>query len=286
MPERQLTLFPHAKPLLGIFDQAFFRSVPRKPGVYVMSGKSENVLYVGQSGNLRQRLATYKNCNPHQLSRRIIRLLHQVERITWEICETPRAARLRENELLRLYRPKFNVVNVYPQAYAFIGTRQEGAQMDLWFTRQLPTHPGTYGAFKGMARDAFAALTRNLWAVVRQPLSIHEFPCGLWKPPRHFTLHGDADRMKRAGALTRDFLGGHSPGLVDWLAESLPSQGNPAAFEEQFHAADLALLSQFFHSGPQRNYRLRQEHGLQEQLILQEKLDDLIVSSGPMVLSD
>ena len=286
MPARQLQFFDHPKPLLSIFDQTFFRAVPRSPGVYIMTDKTDRVLYVGQSGNLRQRLATYKNCNPNQLSRRVIRLIHQVQRISWETCESIRAARLRENALLRLHRPKFNVMNVYPRAYVFIGLKAAGDNIALWITRQNTNSAGLHGAFKGFANYAFAALARSLWAALHQPSSIDQFPCGILTTPKRFELtrlRGDV-AIRIAGQLS-SYLEGTSAELADWLEHSLPNGSTISPFQQQLHATDLALLRDFFERGPHRNYYLRRQNGLEDQLILQEKLDDYIVASSPMILA-
>src|SRR5436305_1880225 len=108
MTERQLRLFPHSKPLLNRFGSEFFLAAPKSPGVYVMTSSTGEILYVGQSKNLRARLGTYRNANPEHLPRRIVRLVHLVASITWEKCENAPLARVRENELLRLHRPRFN----------------------------------------------------------------------------------------------------------------------------------------------------------------------------------
>jgi hypothetical protein len=57
---------------------------------------------------LRKRLGSYRVANPERLSRRIIRMLHQVRRIEWDECATEEAARQREELLICVLAPKFN----------------------------------------------------------------------------------------------------------------------------------------------------------------------------------
>src|ERR1700753_439951 len=104
----QLWLFDPPKPLVERFGADFFRRVPARPGVYLMCGASEGVLYVGKARNLRKRLGSYRVANPERLPRRIIRLLHQVRRIEWDECPTEEAARQREELLICVLAPKFN----------------------------------------------------------------------------------------------------------------------------------------------------------------------------------
>jgi len=90
------------------FGAEFFRSLPATPGVYLLCGETEGVLYVGKARNLRQRLATYRVANPERLPRRLVRLLFQVRRIEWDVCATESAAKAREEALICVLNPKFN----------------------------------------------------------------------------------------------------------------------------------------------------------------------------------
>ena len=51
-----MRLFPAPKPLVERLGVEFFRRVPTAPGVYLMAGERERLLYVGKAQNLRQRL--------------------------------------------------------------------------------------------------------------------------------------------------------------------------------------------------------------------------------------
>src|SRR5260221_1488827 len=161
----QLRLFPAPKPLVERFGAGFFKRVPREPGVYLMSGEAERLLYVGKANNLRQRLGSYKNAQPERVSRKTIRLVHQVRTITWEVHSSPETALLRENELLRLHKPKFNVMNTRPEHYVFFGlsaTARHGISFRLTKTAKAEPGEQLFGAFKALfrVRLACAALAR------------------------------------------------------------------------------------------------------------------------------
>jgi hypothetical protein len=104
----QLWLFDPPKPLVERFGEEFFAELPTSPGVYFFCGATEGVLYVGKARNLRKRLGSYRVANPERLSRRIVRMLHQVRRIEWDECPTEEAARQREELLICVLAPKFN----------------------------------------------------------------------------------------------------------------------------------------------------------------------------------
>jgi excinuclease UvrABC nuclease subunit len=108
MATGQLWLFPPPKPLVERLGEAFFRQLPTSPGVYFMCGPLEGVLYVGKARNLRRRLSSYRVANPERFPRRIIRLLHQVTRIEFDLCPSEDMARHREEMLIAVLGPKFN----------------------------------------------------------------------------------------------------------------------------------------------------------------------------------
>jgi len=105
---KQLWLLPQPRPLVERFGDEFFRSVPTAPGVYFFCGPGAGVLYVGKAGNLRRRLACYRIADPERLPRRMVRLLHQVTRIEWDLCASEAAAHHREELLICVLNPKFN----------------------------------------------------------------------------------------------------------------------------------------------------------------------------------
>ncbi len=104
----QLWLCPPPKPLVDRLGEEFFRQLPAGPGVYLMCGPQEGVLYVGKARNLKRRLSSYRVANPERLPRRIIRLLHQVTRIEFDECSDEREALYREEMIIAVLAPRFN----------------------------------------------------------------------------------------------------------------------------------------------------------------------------------
>jgi excinuclease ABC subunit C len=79
-----------------------------RPGVYTMHAEDGEVLYVGKSKSLRTRLLSYFRCSfPHDKGARLIREAH---RLDWRYEPSEFAALLRELELIKRFRPRFNVV--------------------------------------------------------------------------------------------------------------------------------------------------------------------------------
>ncbi|HHY86666.1 MAG TPA: nucleotide excision repair endonuclease [Verrucomicrobia bacterium] len=112
----QWWFWPHPRPLVDRFGPEFFRQLPAGPGIYLLCGPAEGVLYVGKAKNLRRRLSSYRVANPDRFPRRIIRLLCRVTRIEWDECADEAAAAYREEMLIAVLQPRFNSAgNVWPK---------------------------------------------------------------------------------------------------------------------------------------------------------------------------
>ncbi len=83
------------------------RDVGRQPGVYGMVDGTGRLLYVGKAKALRVRLLSY--FRPKNRDSKTTRLLGLTRSIVWEPCTHEFAALIRELELIRRWRPHFNV---------------------------------------------------------------------------------------------------------------------------------------------------------------------------------
>jgi hypothetical protein len=243
------------------------------------------LIYVGKSVNLRERLCSYRHICPERHSRKLVRLVHSVERIEWEVCETGDAAKLRENLLLRERRPRYNSMNTWPKAHCFIGLRCSPERWEFSFTREVPTSPDHfYGAFKSGCLAGYASLLRLLWAALHQTTTPQNFPRALLgqKPPKEFAFElaaGHSNILGEWAILLRRFFEGQSFELGASLKANLPCFEATSLFQQNFFTNDLERLKAFFTRGPVRNADLHRKHALTQALIGQEALDDLLATS-------
>lgn len=232
----QLRLFPLARPLIDRIGADFFKSAPRAPGVYIMRDASERILYIGQSKNLRTRLAYYKNLNPDRMPRRLVRLVHSVDRIALETCESAVAARARELELLQTHRPKFNRADTAPRFFHYLSW--ERSSETLTISISFEEEKGR-GPLKGrmIPMLALGALGR-LWRIAHDQLTrCDQLP---------ITRARVTEVGLSGGALevAANFLEGRSPQMItDLLAACSPSMEPPLAALVE---ADAELLMSWF----------------------------------------
>jgi len=251
---QQLRLLPAPRPLNDRLGAAFFRGLPRAPGVYRMFDEAGRLLYVGQSRDLRDRLNSYRHVHPDRDSRKTVRLVHLVRRIEWEVCDSPVGAVLRENELLRTLRPRFNRMNVYPPACWFIGLRVAEGRIQLTLNHEPLTEGWAFGAFKG-ALNAFASLGRLLFVIGQPSVRLEQFPARLLTtaPRRSLVQPLDGGLMVQL----HDYLAGESPALLETFTNACAEARLGTPFEQTLLLEDLVVAETFFHHGPERVRRLK-----------------------------
>ena len=84
------------------------KEIPQTPGVYLFKSRRGEVLYVGKAKDLRARLSAY--VKGPLLSPKLERLIENTENIEYFLTDTEKAAFLLEANLIKKYRPKYNVL--------------------------------------------------------------------------------------------------------------------------------------------------------------------------------
>ncbi|KAF0172906.1 MAG: excinuclease ABC subunit C [Limisphaerales bacterium] len=269
----QLRLLPAPKPLTERHGAAFFRGIPRAPGVYRMFDEAGLLLYVGQSSDLRDRLNSYRHVHPDRDSRKTIRLVHLVRRIDREVCDSTVSAVLRENELLRTLRPRFNRMNVYPKACFFIGVERDGGLLRLALTRDTRLSGKLFGAFKGAAWP-FASLCRLLFIASHRDVELGQFPSRLLTTAPLRTQGFGLEES--VAVLVEDYLAGESVSLVEALTDVCSQVEMRTPFEQNLMLADLITAEEFFERGPKKVKRLKQQANLGSNWVEPETLVDFL----------
>jgi excinuclease ABC subunit C len=91
----------------GVLRAAVRADCPRRPGVYGMLDVTGKLIYVGKAKSLRARLLSY--FRPNSRDAKAGRIVQNTRTLVWEFAPSEFAALLRELELIRRWRPRFNV---------------------------------------------------------------------------------------------------------------------------------------------------------------------------------
>jgi excinuclease ABC subunit C len=83
-------------------------NLPDKAGCYQMHDRDGHVIYVGKALVLRNRVRSYFHLSA-QHSPKTQALVEEIQDITWWVTQTELEALILENELIKRYRPRYNV---------------------------------------------------------------------------------------------------------------------------------------------------------------------------------
>ena len=107
-----------------VFDPKTLNNYPISTGVYLMKDSNSHVIYVGKANNLRNRLKQY--FIPGRDTRAMISILvSQVNVIETIIVDTEKEALILECNLIKKYKPKYNILLKDDKTYASLVVTKE-----------------------------------------------------------------------------------------------------------------------------------------------------------------
>ena len=125
------------------FDhQTFLKSLTQRPGIYQMLDSEGNVLYVGKAKNLKKRVGSY--FRKSGLSAKTFALVKRVAQIDVTVTETETEALILEHNLIKQYRPAFNILMRDDKSYPYIFLSDKDTWPRLSFHRGPKKAKGTY----------------------------------------------------------------------------------------------------------------------------------------------
>ena len=98
-------------------------TLPNTPGVYQFYDVDEKILYVGKAKNLKKRVSSYFSKNHEYGKTRV--LVKKIKRIKHIVVSTESDALLLENNLIKKYRPRYNVLLKDDKSYPWICIKNE-----------------------------------------------------------------------------------------------------------------------------------------------------------------
>ena len=103
--------------------KSLIKILPHKPGVYQYYNKEGEILYVGKAKNLKKRVASYFTKN-HENGKTAI-LVRQIADIKTIVVGSEIEALLLENNLIKKYQPKYNIMLKDDKTYPWICIKNE-----------------------------------------------------------------------------------------------------------------------------------------------------------------
>ncbi|GAA3467941.1 MULTISPECIES: DEDD exonuclease domain-containing protein [Nonomuraea] len=188
-------------------------SVPHAPGVYLFEDSRGEVLYIGKSTNLRNRVRSYFTAS--ETRPRIREMIGIAEQVRHIVCATPLEAEVRELRMIGGTKPRYNRKSRFPEKVVWLKLTDE-AFPRLSIVRELKDDGAAYlGPFTSAkaADDARTALheavplrqcTERLTLKASRPACVlHEMgrcgaPCEGRESPADYALHVESARRAMA----------------------------------------------------------------------------------------
>ncbi|WP_234735490.1 excinuclease ABC subunit UvrC [Tellurirhabdus bombi] len=130
--------------------------IPHEPGVYRYFDASGEVIYVGKAKDLRNRVSSYF-VKSNQHDRKTLKLVSQIRKIEFTIVHTEFDALLLENQLIKRFQPRYNILLRDDKTYPFICVTNERFPRVIT-TRRIDRKLGTFYGPYATLRPMYAML--------------------------------------------------------------------------------------------------------------------------------
>jgi len=111
------------------------RLVPKKPGVYIMKNVDNRVIYVGKAKALHNRLSQYFIGKPKD--QKTMQMVMNVNDFDYIITNSEKDALILEANLIKKYKPKYNILLKDDKAYPFIKLETKNKYPYLKLVRKI-----------------------------------------------------------------------------------------------------------------------------------------------------
>lgn len=122
--------------------------LPDNPGVYIMLDKYSDVIYVGKARVLKNRVRQYFHSSPKP--DKVMRMVENIADFNYIITKTERDALALENNLIKKYKPKYNILLKDDKTYPYIKVDLREDFPGFYVTRKVKKDGARYyGPYMG-----------------------------------------------------------------------------------------------------------------------------------------
>lgn len=217
------------------------KNLPEQPGVYLMHDASDEVIYVGKAKVLKNRVTQYFRKNSNHTPK-VLAMVAQVAYFEYIITDSEREALALECNLIKKYRPKYNILlkddkqyryikvtinEAYPRVMIVHGTRNDGAKY--------------YGPYmgKGTAKNTMDIIRR----LFKPPTCSRKFPRDIRKGRPCLNYHINTCFAPCTGKVSKEeyrkvffeicrFLEGKHEKLIEELTEEMKEASRTLMYEK------------------------------------------------------
>lgn len=121
--------------------KSILKTIPTDPGVYRYYDDKGEIIYVGKAKNLKRRVHSY--FNKQQQSRKVSVLVSRIDDIRFTVVNSEMEALLLENNFIKQYKPRYNILLKDDKTYPWICIKNEKFPR-VFLTRKKVNDGSTY----------------------------------------------------------------------------------------------------------------------------------------------
>ena len=217
-------------------------NLPETPGCYQYIDENGTILYVGKAKNLKRRVSSY--FNKEQASNKTRLLVTKIRDIRYIVVKTEEDALLLENNLIKRYKPRYNVLLKDDKTYPSIAITNEYLPR-VFKTRQRHLRGATYyGPYSHVpTMYALLDLCKQLYhpRPCRTPMTEEGVKCGKYELCLDYHIHNcggpcvgrqsHEDYMRDIESC-REILKGNTAEVARMMKEKMIELAGELRFEE------------------------------------------------------
>ncbi len=227
-------------------------NMPEQPGSYQFWDENETIIYVGKAKKLKSRVSTYFHKEVDRFKTKV--LVSKIRNITYTVVNTEEDALLLENNLIKKYNPKYNVLLKDGKTYPSICITNEPFPR-IFKTRNINKKWGSYyGPYSHVAPMlVMLELIKKIFKprACNMPMNEERIKEGKYKTCLKYHLHicdapcvGKQSReeynenIKKA----REIIKGNTRDVIRQLQQDMMNKAAELKFEEAEHIKQQIIL--------------------------------------------
>ena len=224
------------------------KKLPGKPGVYIMHGEKDEIIYVGKAVSLKNRVRQYFQSSRNK-GAKIEQMVTHITRFEYIVTDSELEALVLECNLIKEHRPKYNTMLKDDKTYPFIKVTVNEPYPRVLFSRTMKKDKAKYfGPYtSSTAVKDVIELVRKIYMVRFCNRSLPR-DCGKDRPCLYYHMkqctapcqgNVSEEAYKQNIGQVLHFLNGNFQETIDQLTEKMMAASEDMRFEDAAGYRDL-----------------------------------------------
>ena len=224
------------------------KKLPGKPGVYIMHGEKDEIIYVGKAVSLKNRVRQYFQSSRNK-GAKIEQMVTHITRFEYIVTDSELEALVLECNLIKEHRPKYNTMLKDDKTYPFIKVTVNEPYPRVLFSRTMKKDKAKYfGTYtSSTAVKDVIELVRKIYMVRSCNRNLPR-DCGKDRPCLYYHMkqcmapcqgNVSEEAYKQNIGQVLHFLNGNFQETIDQLTEKMMAASEEMRFEDAAGYRDL-----------------------------------------------